>query len=137
MNQEEVEIVQATWATITPHGEAFVQLFYQHLFEHNPKLQTLFKRNMGEQGEKLMNMFSLAVEHMDHPEKIVPTLTTAGKRHIQYGVQPRDYETVRQAFIQTLAETLGDKFDDQTRLAWELAYNGIQNIMKSAGYQRD
>ena len=132
MNKHQLELVQISWQKVTPNSDEFVQLFYSKLFEIDPKLQALFKRSMGMQGRKIMSMFSSAIEYMGQTEKVLPPLIAAGKRHIQYGVVDKDYESVRQALMQTMSEKLGDEFDSDTRLAWELAYNSIQDIMRSA-----
>ena len=135
MKQEDIDRVQSSWAKITPNGEDFAKRFYQNLFEIDPVLQSLFKRSMDMQSRKLMSMFDLAVEYMEQTDKFIPPLAAAGKRHIQYGVKAGDFDTVGRALIQTLAETLGDEFDEPTRLAWEKAYKGIKNIMMPAGYE--
>jgi len=109
-----------------------MQRFYNKLFELDPELQSLFKRSMDMQGRKIMSMFSAAVEYMGQTDRVLPPLIAAGKRHIQYGVEDKDYETVRLALIQSMSEELGEEFDSDTRRAWELAYNNIQEIMKSA-----
>ncbi len=135
MNTHELELVQTSWEKITSNSDEFVQLFYKKMFEIDPELQALFKRSMGMQGRKIMSMFGSAVEYMGQIEKFLPPLVAAGRRHIQYGVNDEDYETVRQALMQTMNEVLGEEFDSETRQAWELAYNSIQDIMKSACHQ--
>ncbi len=135
MNKRELELVQTSWEKITPNSDEFVQLFYKKVFEIDPELQALFKRSMGMQGRKIMSMFDSAVEYMGQVDKFVPPLITAGRRHIQYGVNDEDYETVRQALMQTMSEVLDEEFDSETRQAWELAYNSMQDIMKSACHQ--
>ncbi len=136
MNKRELELVQTSWEKASLNADEFVQLFYKKLFEIDPKLQALFKRSMGMQGRKIMSMFSSAVEYMGQTEKVLPPLIAAGKRHIQYGVDDKDYETVRQALMQTMTEELGEEFDTETRAAWELAYRKIQDIMSSACHQK-
>ena len=136
MNKRELELVQISWGKANLNADEFVQLFYKRLFEIDPKLQALFKRSMGMQGRKIMSMFSSAVEYMGQTEKVLPPLIAAGKRHIQYGVENKDYESVRQALMQTMTEELGNEFDSETRAAWELAYSKIQDIMSSACHQK-
>lgn len=132
MNKHELKLVQISWQKATLDADEFVQTFYNKLFIIDPNLQSLFKRSMGMQGRKIMSMFSSTVEYMGQTEKVLPPLIAAGKRHIQYGVENKDYESVRQALMQTLSEKLGDEFDSETRMAWEMAYNSIQDIMRSA-----
>ena len=62
---------------------------------------------MGMQGRKIMNMLSSAIEYMDQADRVLPPLIAAGKRHIQYGVEDKDYETVRLALMETMTEELG------------------------------
>lgn len=135
MTPSEIQHIQANWKTVAADGETFVERFYTHMFEIDPDLQSLFKRSMEMQGRKVMSMLSSAVEHMGQPEKVLPALIAAGHRHIQYGVKQRDYETVRQAFIHALADTLGDDFDEETKQLWNQAYSNIQDIMSSAHFR--
>ncbi len=135
MDTQELELIQTSWKKLATNSDEFVHQFYKNLFEIDPKLQALFKRSMGMQGRKIMSMFSAAVEYMGHTEKVLPPLVAAGKRHVQYGVNVKDYETVRQALMQTMKEELGEEFDSGTQHAWELAYNNIQEIMRSTSHQ--
>lgn len=129
MNQEDIVKVQSSWAIIAPNGEDFIKHFYQKLFEIDPELQSLFKRSMDMQARKLVSMLDSAVEYLGQENKFAPPLAAAGKRHILYGVKASDFKTVGIALIQTLAETLGNDFDEQTQLAWEKAYKGIEDVM--------
>ena len=50
-------------------------------------------------------------------------------RHVTYGVQAADYQTVGDALLAALAAVLGDSFDASTREAWTLAYNLVAETM--------
>ena len=124
MDKNEIALVHASWAKVEPDADAFAQNFYQQLFILNPELQSLFKRSMGMQGRKLASMFSSAITFIDSPEKVIPPLISAGHRHQQYGVKPEDYDTVGEALIATLQDSLGEEFTKEVEYAWHHAYNG-------------
>jgi hemoglobin-like flavoprotein len=58
-----------------------------------------------------------------------------GQRHVEYGVKPSHYPTVRTALLNTFGVLLGDRFDLATREAWILAYNLIAECMLSGAAQ--
>ena len=68
-------------------------MFYDRLFEIDPKLRKLFKEDVSDQSEKLMQMIATAVNALDKLETIVPTVQALGARHVDYGVVDQHYTT--------------------------------------------
>ncbi len=130
MNRDEINRLQESWAKINSDSDIFVERFYAHLFELDPELKSLFHRNMGRQGRKIMSMFTSAIEHLETPGEMIPPLMLAGERHAQYDVKPQDYETVNRALLMTLKESLGSDFSSEVEIVWQKAYRTIQNIMR-------
>ncbi len=85
-----------------PIADAAATLFYGRLFDLDPKLETLFKGDMVEQGRKLMQMLGVAVNSLDRLEQVLPAVNALGARHARYGVREKDYDTVGRALIWTL-----------------------------------
>lgn len=108
------------------------KLFYEKLFELDPKLRPLFKPDMAEQRKVLMNTLTFAVRSLDKLEEVVPAIQALGKRHAAYGVKDRDYDTVGAALLWTLGEGLGEAFTPEVEEAWATVYGLLAGTMKKA-----
>ncbi len=130
MTPDQIALVQTSWQQVVPMKDQVAQLFYQKLFELDPKLETLFKNDITQQGRKLMTMLDTAVRGLTNPASIVPTVRELGKRHVGYGVKDKDYDTVATALLWTLETGLGPKFTPDTRSAWVAVYGVLAGAMK-------
>ena len=122
MNQEQQELVRASFARLAPDADTVATIFYAFLFEIDPGLRPLFKDDMARQRGLLMTMLATAVENLHQLEKILPAVRSLGERHAGYGVTDADYDTVANALLLTLAQGLGDDFTPAVRDAWIACY---------------
>lgn len=132
MTPEQKVLVQKSFEKVQPIADVAAQLFYNRLFELDPALRHLFKGDMKEQGQKLMNMLQIAVRGLDRMEQLVPAVSALGQRHASYNVRPEHYTTVGSALIWTLEQGLGEDFTPETREAWITVYEVLTGVMKSA-----
>lgn len=132
MNNDQIRLVQKTFEKVKSISEAAAELFYNRLFELNPSLKALFKGDMKTQGRMLMQMIDFAVNGLDKPDTILPTIQDLGKRHVGYGVKEEYYETVGEALIWTLERGLGQDFNQDVKEAWVAAYKLLSDTMISA-----
>jgi len=126
------KLVQESFAKVEPIAEAAAELFYNKLFELDPKLKDLFKGDMKEQGRKLMAMIKAAVRGLDNPPKLIPAVQELGRRHVGYGVTEKDYDTVAVALIWTLGQGLKDDFTPEVEAAWTKVYSLLADVMQAA-----
>ena len=132
MTPQQLVLVQTTFDKIMPiAGEAAI-LFYQKLFELDPKLKPLFKCDMVEQGEKLMVALGKAIHGLNNIDNIIGSLEELGAKHAAYGVKVEDYNTVRKALIWTLKQGLDTLFTEDVENAWLAVYQLLSSVMKSA-----
>ena len=132
MTPEQKNLVQSTFAAIAPSADTAAKLFYTKLFELDPDLKPLFRGNMDEQGRKLMIIIGTAVNGLDVLDEIVPVVEDLGKRHVDYGVKDKDYNTVGTALLWTLEQGLDNKFTADVEEAWTVVYSLLADIMKTA-----
>jgi len=132
MTPDQIALVQETFGKIVPMKEEAAEMFYQRLFEIDPKLRPMFKGDIAEQGQKLMAALGAAVSGLKTPEKVLPTIQELGVRHASYGVKEYHYTTVAHALIWTLEQGLGNEFTDAVRDAWIDAYTFISQTMIDA-----
>jgi len=132
MRPDHIAIVRATWALAAPNATPIGLLFYARLFELDPALRRLFPDDVTPQTTKLMHTLGVAVASLDRPETIVPAAELLGRRHVDYGVRDRDYDTVGRALLDTLATAFGDAFTAEVRAAWAEAYALLAGVMRRA-----
>lgn len=133
MTPQQIQLVKSSWAKVLPIKEQAAALFYNKLFELDPSLKSLFKGDMQEQGRKLMAMINTAVNALDKIDAIAPAVQDLGRRHVNYGVQEKDYDTVGNALIWTLEQGLGPAaFNASIKEAWVAVYSLLADAMKEA-----
>ncbi len=135
MTPTQIAHVRESFAAVRPIAREAAALFYDRLFAVDPSLRAMFKRDMEEQGRMLMQVIGIAVASLDRIETLVPTLHDMGRRHADYGVEDRHYDTVAGALLWTLAQGLGDKFTPDVREAWVAAYGALAATMQEGARQ--
>src|SRR5262245_52945666 len=136
MTVNEKNLVQRSFAQVTPIAEAAAELFYSRLFELDPTLKPMFRGDMREQGRKLMQMLAVAVHGLDHLHEILPAVRAMGRRHAGYGVTDEHYDTVASSLLWTLAQGLGDAFTPEVKGSWVTVYTLLANAMKSGAMEQ-
>lgn len=132
MTPQQISLVQKTWAIAEPLGDTVTTLFYGRLFELDPSLRSLFKKDMLEQGRSLRAMLSMVTAGLANVDKLLPAMAACGRRHVPYGVVDSQYDTVREALLWTLSEGLREIFTTEVREAWAATYELLAGVMKEA-----
>jgi len=132
VSQEDIKLVQESWEKVKPISATAAELFYARLFELDPEAKALFTGDMGEQGAKLMNMITVAVDNLNDLGTIVDALKASGRRHVDWGVKDSQYDTVGAAFLDTLEKGLGDDFTPEVKQAWTNVYGVLSSTMIEA-----
>ncbi len=130
MTPLQIHTIRQTFALIEPRAEVMTLIFYQRLFALDPSLRSLFRADIEEQGQKLMQMLGVAVALLDQPFALGPSLEALGRRHAGYGVDDRHYDTVGEALLGALAECLGNAFTREAMEAWAALYAVAANAMQ-------
>lgn len=132
VTEQDIKLVQESWEKVKPISATAAELFYARLFELDPEAKALFTGDMGEQGAKLMNMITVAVDNLNDLGTIVDALKASGRRHVDWGVKDSQYETVGAAFLDTLEKGLGDDFTPEVKQAWTNVYGVLASTMIEA-----
>jgi hemoglobin-like flavoprotein len=132
LTTEQISMIRDSWAKVVPIADQAAALFYGRLFELDPALRPMFKGDMTEQGQKLMQMIGVAVDNLDTLDEIVPAIQEMGVRHLGYGVKNSHYDTVGEALLWTLGQGLGDAFTPELKMAWTDVYTLLAGTMKDA-----
>ncbi len=132
MTPKQITLVQESWQKVLPIAPQAAEIFYDTLFELDPKLKSLFKDNITDQGNKFMTMLDTAVKLLNSPDKLIPAVQKLGIRHVDYGVKKSHYDTVGKALLITLEKGLGDDFTVPVKRAWTAIYKVLATTMIEA-----
>ncbi len=131
LSARERQLVQSSFAKLEPIAMVVARTLFEKLFELDPALKALFKRNMEELGDDFMVALKRAVDGLGDTRAMVPALADLGRRHANYGVSDGDYDTFAAALIWTLGQGLQDDFTGEVEAAWTKAYGTIAEMMKA------
>lgn len=133
MEETKIRLLEESWARAEAHGGPLAEAFYGRLFELEPKLQDLFAvTEMGSQNEKFQLMMGELVRCAGQPDRLRALLVESGRRHRDYGVMPRDYLVVGEAFLWALHHSLSGGLSREEREAWAEAYTFMSSVMRGA-----
>ena len=119
MTSRQIEQLENTYATIRPAAAGFALMFFRKLFAGDPSLRRLFRGDLHQHGQELIDMLGIAVGSLRDFETLLPEVVALGQRHIAYGVQPRDYATGAAALLWTLEQMLSQQaFTPEVKTAW-------------------
>lgn len=130
LTPQNISDIRDSWQALAAEPEALTADFYETLFRHDPALRPLFgATDMAAQGRKLAAAIALVVKSADDLAPVLAPLEALGARHVAYGVQDGDYDTVGAALIETMSLRLGARFTPATRDAWLAAYGAVAGTM--------
>ncbi len=132
MTNRQKALLQESWARVAPQADDLARTFYGRLFELDPSVRRLFKRDMAAQRRKLIATIGTAVDAVWDLDAIVPILEALGRRHLNYGVRDADYPTVGAALLWALGEHLGPAFTAEVEEAWTAVYAILSETMTGA-----
>ena len=133
MTPDQIDRVRASWTLVAPIADTAATLFYDRLFVLDPSLRAMFRQtDLTEQRKKLMQTLGVVVAGLADVQRLLPAVEALGRRHAGYGVAVAHYATVGEALLWTLAQGLGDAFDEATHAAWTAAYTLLAGVMQRA-----
>ena len=133
MTPDQISRVRASWALVVPMAEVVAARFYERLFAVDPALRSLFTHtDAASQRRKLVQTLAIVVAGLEDLPRLLPAVEALGRRHAGYGVGESHYVTVGDVLLWTLAQGLGDAFDDATRAAWAAAFGVLAEAMQGA-----
>jgi len=146
--------VQRSWETILELGTAVVgERIYRHFFKIMPEAMASFPVHVrrryrewtsdetDEEGDllnstalrklfgKVLNAIGCVVAGLQDSSKLVPLLTSLGRRHIGYAVSEAWWPLLGKAVNMALSDILGDAFTSEVENAWNVVYGFASSIM--------
>ena len=132
MDNQQIILIQSSFAQVAPIADKAAELFYNRLFELDPSLRPMFKSDMKEQKHKLMATLAFAIAHLKRPHDLIPAVEALGRKHAAYRVTPEHYNLVGAALLWTLEQGLGPEFTPEVKAAWAAMYTVLANTMQQS-----
>ena len=133
MSPEQIDLVRASWPAVAANADQLTTRLYAYLFAIDDSAAQLFTGvDLNAQRAKLAHSLAVVVKALDDPDQLLPAIGALGKRHTNYGVQHHHFDSVGEALLKALADTLGTDFTPSTRSAWAEAYAVIASVMRRA-----
>lgn len=139
----QLRLLQRSFSKIEPVAEQFGTIFYERLFAIAPEMRPLFRTDIKAQQSKFMKviaevvqlhlraMISLPATAQVSGEVMIPGAFWSGKLHAAYGVRMEDFDSMKQALIWALRQTLGNDLTPEVEEAWVAAYDIVARAMKT------
>ncbi len=99
--------------------------FYDRLFAKAPETRALFREDLAEQGMRFLSTLGVIVAALDKPEMLDAPFERLEAGHRAYGVRPEHFGPMGEALRETMAASLGERYDAATDAAWARAYELI------------
>jgi hemoglobin-like flavoprotein len=112
-------LIRRSLESLAEFPDSVLLLFYDRLFDLDPAARQLFRIPIEQQAQKLMTMLATIVEMLDRFDDLRPQLEELGRSHVDYGVHPAQYRTMKEALLWAIAQVLAAEFDRETRAAWD------------------
>jgi hemoglobin-like flavoprotein len=130
---DQTQLVRSTWPAALADADALTTRFYRHLFELDGAAAHLFAGvDMVAQRAKLVRTLTVVVGALDDTDALLPVVADLGRRHAHYRVEQRHYDTVGDALLWALRDTLGTAFTPALHDAWANAYALVASVMRRA-----
>lgn len=128
LTQHQKSVINSTFAVAVRQNA--VDDFYSIWFELSPTVQEKFAHtNMARQRQMFIEIIKLVVFSLDDVNQFINKLHQMGSRHVSYGVEKEDYPVLIHAFLLTLEQHLGDRYNDDVAEAWEIVFTTLADIM--------
>ena len=134
LSDDEIDILRDSLSYLQENKELAVSVFYENLFEVDPKLRPMFGEDLDEQSNKALFAFGAIVAQIHDLEVCREMTRELAVRHVAYGVQPEHYASVGAAVIKTVEMVMGDGMSSEIAVSWQKAYDAVAAVMIETAY---
>ncbi|WP_088345378.1 MULTISPECIES: globin domain-containing protein [Rhodomicrobium] len=141
MTPRQIRLVQRSFALIEPYADQVGTSFYAKLGELAPDIRPALQSDLEASKRKLMkflgefvklqlrSLLTMPVTGARELEIAIPGVAELVADHAQLGLGSDDFGLGKEALLASIAEQLGDQFDEPTAAAWTAAFDMISDSM--------
>ena len=136
LSPREIELIRESHARLLPEVKRVSEEFYLDLFSREPEIKALFRDDLAEQGMRFMSAIHVIVDNLDDMETMDAEIEKLAAGHAALNIKPIWYRHMQEALIDTFAAALGERFNNETELAWRSAFSQIADRMAEKAAQK-
>jgi hypothetical protein len=129
LDPEKIALVESSWEQMDSTSTQSATLCLINLSATDATVASLFEQDGIVRSLETLQGITYVVGCLDQPERLRPYLGSLGRLLRLHGVNASHQQIVGAALLQTLGQSLGDKFTPAHRGAWAVAYSFITGIM--------
>jgi hemoglobin-like flavoprotein len=129
---EQLQLVQASYASLGDTAPAMATDFYRRLFAADPSAEALFTVGPDVMSVKFAQELAAIVDAISSFDTFASRVRELAARHVGYGVKNPHYRAVGEALIGALGAHLAPRWDAELEAAWRRAYNLVAEVMMAA-----
>jgi hemoglobin-like flavoprotein len=141
MTPEQARIVADSFSHLESRLPELGAAVYERIFAAAPETRAMFKGDMSDQHKKLVNVIIEFVKLRRRSQHFLPVTGTAGSAvvpginrlrtgHNSAGVKSEHYALMRWAILNSLADILGERFDNRAADAWGAAFDMLAETLQ-------
>ncbi|MBI5450175.1 MAG: globin [Gammaproteobacteria bacterium] len=123
-NKAGVDLARRTWNALADRQEAFIDRFYQGLFERYPDYRALFPPSAAQRSRNMIETLSLLMG-IDQAAVVQANLRYIGIQHQGFRLQRNDLERFRDVFIEELGSVVGVSWSATEEQHWRRLFDTI------------
>ena len=134
MNSKQIELVKQSWHTLSTRDPSILnQLFYQHLSEKIPSINTYRQTH----SDGFINIIAHIINRLDEKGNVISRLVNFSQRRLKTYLQPGYFLFAGSALLCTLSNALKEGWTEELREAWAGCYTSLSNAVMEATYAND
>ncbi len=134
LNPDQITLIRATFVDLMDDFNPWQTRFYETFFKLAPHVKPLFRDDIAGQEMRFLTTLKVIVDNLDEPDALKPRYAELGRVHAIVGVKRKDFDPMCEALIETIRETLGERFTPKIEAAWRQGYKHVADqVMKGGG----
>ncbi len=133
VKKEQIGLIEAGISELMNTKDAVAALFCERLFVHDPALRSVFgQATWTLDGQWLEPGLAMLLAGLRDPRAADPALAGLARLYPAQCINPALHETVRKAWIETLALAFGPRLTRDQRLAWNEACRDVSGMLRAS-----
>jgi nitric oxide dioxygenase len=129
MTLDTMNHVRESYKLLVADGEKLAELFFDKLFAKEPSLRAMLPKDEWMRTRDLLTGLGTLVKNLHRLSAINHVLMDFGAQAQRQGVLPQHYGLARGAMIETMAELMGEQWNDELELDWTETLNTVTSVV--------
>ncbi|AAV96556.1 globin domain protein [Ruegeria pomeroyi] len=129
MKDEQIRLVQSSFARVFARKAELAERFYVHLFERLPDAKSLFRGDFFAQKEMFATMLASTVRGMNDVQAFHTMGQALARSHARFNLRRDDLDKAAEALSAAFRDVFGDTLNAQEQEAWDVAMRRLTRML--------